>query len=189
MCAWEVVAAEAGLAFAAAVWRCLQGYTWVDAGKDIVPWVINLLSSENAAFLMCPWPLTSPPGLLWQPVGGDVLCKLGQCALKHRAPTICLHNWWHPSTCLQPEAHQEDALTKKAAVKYLRNSQYFGIFYILFNLCYIKHFCVLEQGIQALSFRSLLETGMHFIPGNYFSPVIDFFLLMALEAFGKRPWV
>lgn len=77
MCAREVVESEAGLAFAAAVWRCLQGYTRADAGKDTVPWVINLLSSENASFLMCPWPLTSPPGLLWQPVGGDVPCKLG----------------------------------------------------------------------------------------------------------------
>lgn len=48
---------------------------------------------------------------------------------------------------------------------------------------------MLEQGIQALSFRSLLETGTPFIPGNYCSPIIDLFLLMALGGFGKRPWV
>lgn len=80
-------------------------------------------------------------------------------------------------------------MTQKAAVKYLRSSYAIGIYIYFFNLHYIKSFCVLEQGIQALSFKSLLKTGTHFIPGNYFSPVIDLFQLMALGAFGKRPWV
>lgn len=57
--------------------RCLQSCTRADVGKDTVPRVIALLSSENASFLMCTWSLTSPPALLYQPVGEDVLCKLG----------------------------------------------------------------------------------------------------------------
>lgn len=122
LCARKVMAGEAGLAFAAAVWRWLQGCTRADVGKDTVPWVITLLSSENASFLMSTWPLTPPPVLLYQPVGEDVLCKLGRCAPKHRAPSNYLHNCWYPSTSLQPQACQEDALTQKAAVKYLRNS-------------------------------------------------------------------
>lgn len=128
--------AEAGLVLAAMAWTYLgwrwpQCYTLSVVGKDSIPQHITLLSSENASFLMCTWLLTSPSVPLYQPVGGAALCKLGQRALKRRcqAPSIYLHNWWYPSNSLQPQAHQENMLTQKEAVKCLRNSSFIDIFY------------------------------------------------------------
>lgn len=93
-----------------------------DAIKDTVPWVITLSELRRCFFSDVHLASDITPALLYQPVGGDVLCRLGQRALKHRAPSIYFHNWWWPPTCPQPKNCQEDALTQKAAVKYLRNS-------------------------------------------------------------------
>lgn len=126
MTAGKVMEGEAGLVLAASAWAHVD-WRWPQScwlGRTQ-----TLLKSENGSFLICTWLLTMPSALWYQPVVG-LCCVSLVDALYRKSATLS------PSTYIaggthQAQAHKEDVLTQKEAVKCLRNSCFIDTFYSL----------------------------------------------------------